>query len=257
MKHDIKHDMKLHSTQVLAQTPAHIHNAVRHTLYFEEQRLRQCLSKTSHKQPPERGVVIGFVVVQELLRIAESYSSDSWKTAQEAHGAMLYFVEAFAREGLPERIIFYKGIEKPTSKEIRDVWSGLQKNLRFALSEAAHIATLPYRRTLEQAEWITLYECFEARFNQGKSIFLLDTAKYKFHSDIQDYADNVFEDVKDHITESAETLYLLNYWAYEYSYELSGKWFVEMNENYGGYWIDKTFEHWYCRDGMGFLAYGF
>jgi hypothetical protein len=253
----MKHDMKPHSAQIFTQTPAHIHNAVRHTLYFEEQRLRQCLSKASQKQPPERGVVIGSVVVQELLHIAESYPSEAWQTTQEAYQTMNYYAEAFAREGLPERIVFYKKFEKPSSEEIQGVWSGLQKNLQFAFREAAHITTLPYRRALEQAEWIRLYEAFEARFNQGKSIFQMDTARYKFHPDIQDYADNVFEDVKDHITNAAETLYLLNYWAYEYSYELSGKWFVEMNENYGGYWIDKTFEHWYCRDGMGFLAYGF
>jgi hypothetical protein len=110
------------STESLAHTPAQIHNAVRHTLYFEEQRLRQSLSKASSSKPPERGVVIGSVVVQELLRIAESYSSDAWKSAEEAHETMLYYAEAFAREGMPQHITFYKRFEKPTSEEIRDVW---------------------------------------------------------------------------------------------------------------------------------------
>jgi hypothetical protein len=170
---------------------------------------------------------------------------------------MQYFAEALVEAGLPAHIFFPKGSHKPTSEEIRGVWGDLQKKLHATLREAAQITALPYRRTLEQHEWAALCERFEARFNHGKSLFQMDNAKYRFHPDIQDYADNVFEDIKDDITNSAETLYLLNDWTYEYSYELSGKWFVEMNENHGGYWIDKTFEHWYCRDGMGFLAYGF
>ncbi|MFY8000176.1 MAG: hypothetical protein ACOVSW_16395 [Candidatus Kapaibacteriota bacterium] len=237
--------------------PEQIHNAVRHTFYFEERRLQQFARAASQKKPLERSIYAGLIIIGELLRITESFESTSWNSAEEASETMQYFAEALVETGLPAHIFFPKGNHKPTSEEIRGVWGDLQKKLHAALREAAHIATLPYRRTLEQAEWIALYERFEARFNHGKSLFQMDNAKYRFHPDIQDYADNVFEDIKDDITNSAETLYLLNYWTYEYSYELSGKWFVEMNENYGGYWIDKTFEHWYCRDGMGFLAYGF
>lgn len=232
--------------------PEQIHNAVRHSFIREKQRLNDLL-KTSPKTA-QKSINTRSMVCFELLRLTESFAHDSWNNAAEAIEMLAFCVESIIEDDLPK----YIPKLRPSHEEVRACWNETQPNLARNLRNAANIAEVPYRRVLGEEEWIQLYERFEEQFNNGKSVFEMKAASSeKYCYDVDDYAEQYFRDIQDDITNSAETLYLLNYWTHHYSYELSGKWFAEMFGNFGGYWVDKEFTRFIIVDGNGFIMRGF
>ena len=240
----MKSGMKPHSEQ--------IHNAVRHSFITEKQRLHEIL-KTAPKTS-QKSINTHLMVCHELLQFTESFAQDSWNNAAEAGEMLEYCVEAIIEDGLPN----YIPKLRPSYEEVRACWNEIQPNLARNLRNPANIAEVPFRRVLGEEEWLQLYERFEEQFNNGKNVFEMKAASWeKYCYDVDDYAEQRFQDIQDDITNSAETLYLLNYWTHWYSYELSGTWFAEMFENSGGYWVDKEFTRFIIVDGNGFIARGF
>ena len=231
--------------------PEQIHNAVRHSIIAEERRLHELL-KTSPKTA-QKSINTRLMVCFELLRLTESFTPDSWNNAAEASEMLAFCVEAIIEDGLPK----YIPKLRPSSEEVRACWEEIRPNIARNLRNVAKIPEIPYRRVLGEYEWLRLYERFEECFNNGKSVFEMKTASDKYDYDINDYAETLFANIQDDITNSAETLYLINYWSHHYSYELSGKWFAEMFGNFGGYWVDKDFTRFIVVDGNGFIARGF
>ena len=193
------------------------------------------------------------MVCNELLRLTESFAHNSWSNTADAVEMLGYCVETIVEDSLPQ----YIPKLRPSHEEVRAYWGEIQPTIVRNLHHAANIAEVPYRRVLGEEEWIAVYERFEGQFNNGKSVFQMNTAADKYCYDVDDYAEQYFQDIQDDITNSAETLYLLNYWTHNYSYELSGRWFAEMFGNSGGYWVDKECTRFIIVDGNGFIARGF
>lgn len=194
------------------------YNALRYSLIQQINAI-----KAKHRTPYRGEVWDNYSLSWELLDRIEIFQAEGFDTEQKQEETLSFIISMLQED--------YVGDVKnpPNKSKIEEIFKQIRKQLKIDLKKAATFPEVPYRRRLNKEEWENVCKRFEVELKADRR-FLVP------------YNSEVFERrLLSFILQETDNVYYVSLISPSFAYELSVKWFEEMFQYDGCFWIDKDF----------------
>jgi hypothetical protein len=179
--------------------------------------------KAKHRTPYQGEVWDNYSLRWELLDRIEIFQPEGFDTEQKQEETLSFIISTLQED--------YVGDVKnpPDKSKIEEIFKQIRKQLKIDLKKAATFPEVPYRRRLGKEEWENVCKRFEEELKADRRF-------------LDPYNSQVFDNrLVSFIKQETDNVYYVSLISHYYAYELSTKWFEEMFQYDGCFWIDKDF----------------